>query len=72
MTDYLKIENLPDLVKDTRSGAILNTNVKALEAYRKKREKSDKVDRLETEVNSIKQNIDELKSLLLAVLAEKK
>jgi len=72
MTDYLKIENLPDLVKDSRSGAILNTNVKALEAYRKKREKSDKVDRLETEVNSIKQNIDELKSLLLAVLAEKK
>lgn len=72
MTEYLKIENLPDLVKDSRSGAILNTNVKALEAYRKKREKSDKVDRLETEVNSIKQNIDELKSLLLAVLAEKK
>jgi hypothetical protein len=72
MTDYLKIEDAPDLVKDTRSGAILNTNVRALEAYRKKREKSDKVDRLETEVNSIKQNIDELKSLIIAVLAEKK
>jgi len=72
MTDYLKIEDAPDLVKDTRSGAILNTNVRALEAYRKKREKLDKVDRLEIEVNSIKQNIDELKSLIIAVLAEKK
>jgi hypothetical protein len=72
MTDYFKIEDAPDLVKDTRSGAILNTNVRALEAYRKKREKLDKVDRLEIEVNSIKQNIDELKSLIIAVLAEKK
>ena len=72
MTDYLKIENLPDLVKDTRSGAILNTNVRALEAYRKKREKSDKVDKLESEISSLKQNIDELKSLMLAVFAERK
>jgi hypothetical protein len=72
MIDYLKIEDSPDLVKDTRSGAILNTNVKALEAYRKKREKSDKVDKLETKVISLEQNINELKSLLLAVLAEKK
>jgi hypothetical protein len=72
MTDYLKIENSPDLVKDTRSGAILNTNVRALEAYRKKREKSDKVDKLESEISSLKQNIDELKSLMLAVLAERK
>jgi cell fate (sporulation/competence/biofilm development) regulator YlbF (YheA/YmcA/DUF963 family) len=72
MTDYLKIEDAPDLVKDTRSGAILNTNVRALEAYRKKREKSDKVDKLETRVVSLEQTINELKSLIIAVLAEKK
>lgn len=70
--DYLKIEDAPDLVKDTRSGAILNTNVRALEAYRKKREKSDKVDKLETRVVSLEQTINELKSLIIAVLAEKK
>ena len=72
MTDYLKIEDAPDLVEDTRSGAILNTNVRALEAYRKKREKSDKVDKLETRVVSLEQTINELKSLIIAVLAEKK
>jgi hypothetical protein len=72
MTDYLKIEDAPDLVKDTRSGAILNTNVRALEAYRKKREKSDKVDKLETKIVSLEQTINELKSLVIAVLAEKK
>ena len=70
--DYLKIEDASDLVKDTRSGAILNTNVRALEAYRKKREKSDKVDKLETRVVSLEQTINELKSLIIAVLAEKK
>ena len=72
MTDYLKIEDAPDLVKDTRSGAILNTNVRALEAYRKKREKSDKVDKLETKIVSLEQTINELKSLVVAVLTEKK
>lgn len=72
MTDYLKIEDAPDLVKDTRSGAILNINVKALEAYRKRREKLSKVDTLENKVASLEKTINELKSLVIAVLAEKK
>ena len=72
MTQYLKIEDAPDLVKDTTSGAVLNTNVQALEAYRKRREKLSKVDALENKVASLEENINELKSLLIAVLAEKK
>mgnify|MGYP007090102891 CR=1 FL=1 len=65
----LKIEDAPDYVKDTNSGAILNTNVRALEAYRTKREKQKS---LENRVASLENNINELKSLLLAVLSEKK
>lgn len=72
MTDYLKIEDAPDLVKDTNSGAVLNTNTRALEAYRKQRDKLGKVDKLETKVEALQQNINELKSLLVAVLAERK
>jgi hypothetical protein len=72
MTNYLKIEDAPDLVKDTNSGAVLNTNVQALEAYRKRREKFSKVDELENKVVSLEQNINELKSLIIAVLAERK
>jgi hypothetical protein len=71
MTNYLKIEDAPDLVKDTNSGAVLNTNVQALEAYRKRREKFSKVDELENKVVSLEQNINELKSLIIAVLAER-
>jgi hypothetical protein len=72
MTNYIKIEDAPDLVKDTNSGAVLNTNVQALEAYRKRREKLNKVDTLENRVASLEENINELKSLLIAVLAERK
>lgn len=72
MTEYLKIEDAPDLVKDTSSGAVLNTNVQALEAYRKRREKLNKVDTLENKVASLEDTINELKSLIIAFLAEKK
>jgi hypothetical protein len=72
MKNYVKIENSPDLVKDTNSGAVLNTNVQALEAYRKRREKNSKIDNLEDEINTIKQTVNELKSLMMAILSERK
>ena len=72
MTEYLKIEDAPDLIKDMSSGAVLNTNVQALEAYRRRREKLNKVDTLENKVASLEETINELKSLIIAVLAEKK
>ena len=72
MNQYIKIEDTPDLVKDINSGALLNTNVQALEAYRKRREKLNKVDTLENRVASLEDTINELKSLIIAVLAEKK
>jgi hypothetical protein len=72
MTEYLKIEDAPDLIKDMSSGAVLNTNVQALEAYRRRREKLNKVDTLENKVASLGETINELKSLIIAVLAERK
>ena len=72
MNQYIKIEDTPDLVKDINSGALLNTNVQALEAYRKRREKLNKVDTLENKVASLEETINELKSLIIAVLAERK
>ena len=72
MTEYVKVEDAPDLVKDLRSGAVLNTNVQALEAYRKRREKLNKTEQLENRVTTIENTLNELKSLLVAVLAEKK
>jgi prefoldin subunit 5 len=72
MNQYIKIEDTPDLVKDINSGALLNTNVQALEAYRKRREKLNKTEQLENRITTVENTLNELKSLLLAVLAEKK
>lgn len=65
----IKVEDSPDLLKDTVSGAVLNTNVKALAAYKAKRNYVSKVDALEQKVNSIESNLRELKELLIATLA---
>ena len=39
MTKYIKIENEQDLVKDSETGAILNTNLDSLSAYKAKRKR---------------------------------
>lgn len=67
-SSLVKIEDSPDLLKDTVSGAVLNTNTKALAAYKAKRNYASKVDALEQKVNSIESNLRELKELLLTAL----
>lgn len=64
MMDFLKIEDAPDLVKDTSSGAVLNTNLKSLEAYRKQRDKAKKVEQLESRVMVLESTVQELKNLV--------
>jgi hypothetical protein len=64
MIDFLKIEDAPDLVKDTSSGAVLNTNLKSLEAYRKQRDKAKKVEQLESRVMVLESTVQELKNLV--------
>lgn len=65
----IKVEDSPDLLKDTVSGAVLNTNVKALAAYKAKRNYISKVDTLEQRVSSMESNLTEIKQLLIAALA---
>ena len=60
----LKIENAPDLVKDTKSGAVLNTNTQALTAYRKQRDRAARVATLESKITKLEKDISELKALL--------
>ena len=38
MSDYIKVKDHPDLVRDKRSGAILNTNKSELDKYIEKRD----------------------------------
>ena len=69
MTDkYYKIEDRPDLIKDSDTGAILNTSISALEAYKKQRSHLGKINTIENDVNHLKSDINEIKSLLKELL----
>ena len=64
MTEYIKIEGEQDLVKDKETGAILNTNINSLRAYKQKRKKDidqkNRIDRMETDIGDIKSMLKEL------------
>ena len=66
----VKVKESSELVKDITSGAVLNTNVKALAAYRAKRLQSSKIDTLEKDVQELSRSVNELKELIIASLGE--
>ena len=69
MKEYVKVKDHLGLVRDPRTNAILNTNKSEYDEYikarKKNRSKSERVEQLETDVNDIKNDLNEIKSLLL-------
>ena len=61
----IKIEDSNDLIKDTSSGAVLNTNMSAYKAS--KRRQLYKQQR-EDDINSIREELAELKGMLRSLL----
>ena len=79
--DRITKTKVPFLVKDNYSGAVLNTNVEALQAYKAKKkklnEKLSRIDKLEievlqmkTEIKSQSQDCQEIKSMLGQLLGK--
>ena len=64
MNKYVKVKDESDLVKDKNTGAVLNTNLDSLKAYREKRKKDlemgNKIDQLENDIGDIKSMLKEL------------
>ena len=58
--DYLKVEGHDGLVRDQKTGAILNLNDSAIAARRKSKQLSSALD----DINMLKNEISEIKSLL--------
>ena len=58
----------PDYVRDTSSNALLNKNVKALEEYRAKKKSISRIYDVENDLNNVKQDLKDIKSLLLKIL----
>mgnify|MGYP003110894964 FL=1 len=66
--DDIRVKGHSDLVRDPMTNAIINTNKSAYEEYIKrrdiKRSESQKVEDLELELSCIKDDLNEIKSLL--------
>lgn len=69
---HLKVEHSNNLVRDTRSNAIINTDKNAYENYKllRKTKSLDKmrIDQIESDLSSLQNDIAEIKDLLKSLL----
>lgn len=68
---YLKVKDAEELVRDTSSLAILNTDNAALKAYKARKAKEALVDQLARETAEIKTELAEIRDLLRQIVGQK-
>lgn len=72
MKNLIPVEGRPNLHRDKNSGAIINTDTSAYQQHLKYIQRTQnertKMETLENDVNSIKNQISELKSLVLQLV----
>ena len=71
MSKYLKVDSDTSLIRDMGSGAIVNTNKgeydKFMSLSRKKFHEKQEMNKLKDDVEGMKSDIEEIKSLLLSI-----
>ena len=72
MENYLKVKSEDSLVRDVNSNAIVNQNKdefdKFLEVSQRKYEEKRKFDNMRSDLDSLKQDMDEIKTLLKNIM----
>ena len=67
----MKVKGHPNLVRDENSNAILNTNSSEYDNYirmrAKRKQGTDRIDNMEDDLKSLKDDINEIKTLLKAL-----
>jgi hypothetical protein len=71
MSDTLKVKDNKDLVRLKDSKAILNVNSKELDKYKQDREEKIKLKELFDDNEKMKNDIEEIKSLLRQLIGQK-
>jgi len=70
--DYLKVEGYSHLMRDQNTNSIVNTNMSEYQEYVSRRnaknEETQKVQNIEEELASMKDDIDEIKNLLRSLV----
>lgn len=62
---YRKVQDHDNLVRDTHSKAVINTDRAALENHRRKQ---NRINRLEQRQNKIESDLDEIKSMISVLI----
>ena len=70
--EFYKVRDHADLIKNSDSKAVLNTNVRSLDKYREEREKLIKLSRVVEETDKLKEDMADIKSMLRQLLENKK
>jgi hypothetical protein len=65
---YAKVKDAPGYVRDMQNNAVLNADVSALQAYKRKRNKQKEINDSISDINNMKQDINELKTLMQRIL----
>lgn len=69
---FANVEGHPNLIRDERSNAILNTNLNEYENYKYlksiKEKETNRIDNIESDLTSLKDDIGEIKDLLKNLL----
>lgn len=65
--EYIQSDH-PDYKRDRNTNALLNTNTRALAEYKARKKAATRIDTVEADLNNMKQDINEIKSLLLKIL----
>jgi len=75
MTDYIQVKDHPDLVRETNSHAIVNTNMAAykaaVERSRAAQKNKDDLRDAVRDINNLKSEMHEIKNLLLQMMDRK-
>jgi hypothetical protein len=72
---YLKIDGSQDWIRDTHSMGVLNMNRQALEAAKRKKDQAQRIvlaeQRKDTELNTMREELSQLKALVMQLLKDK-
>jgi hypothetical protein len=71
MTEILKVRDNKDLVRLKDSKAVVNVNLKELDKYKQEREEKLKLKNILEQNQQMRNDIDEIKSLLIQLLGQK-
>ncbi|ANS04799.1 hypothetical protein [uncultured Mediterranean phage] len=72
--NYVEVEDYPDLVRDTKNGAVVNRNRNAYEMAKKRaaeaQRQRDEIRNTTREINNIKCEMHEIKNLLKELIGK--